>query len=177
MTAGHFREDLYHRLNVVTLLLPPLRERREDIPRLIEYFLNRHSRTAGVEKPPLAREALGRAGELRLARRCRELEHLVQRLIIFTGGYTIQAEELPALQSDPHLLLSPSGEDQWLNLIQEHLSSHQGERAGEELLEKVEKLMLGEALRRSQGNRTQAALLLGMPRPTLHARMQKYGLL
>ncbi len=178
MTAGHFREDIYHRLNVVTLLLPPLRERREDIPRLVEYFLNRHSRTAGVEKPPLAREALDVLVNYAWPGNVRELEHLVQRLIIFTGGYTIQAEDLlPALQSDPHSHVSPSGEDQWLSLIQEHLSSHQGDRAGDELLEKVEKLMIGEALRRSQGNRTQAALLLGMPRPTLHARMQKYGLL
>ena len=178
MAAGHFREDLYHRLNVVTLLLPPLRERREDIPRLVEYFLNRHARTAGVEKPPLAREALDVLVNYSWPGNVRELEHLVQRLIIFTGGYTIQAQDLlPALRSDPHLPVSPSREDQWLDLIQSHLASYQGDRAGEELLEKVEKLLIGEALQRSQGNQTQAARLLGLPRPTLHARMQKYGLL
>ena len=108
----------------------------------------------------------------------RELEHLVQRLIIFTAGYTIQAEDLlPALRSGSQSPVSPDGEDQWLKLIQAHLSSYQGERAGDDLLEKVEKLLIGEALRRSQGNQTQAARLLGLPRPTLHARMQKYGLL
>ena len=119
MAAGHFREDLYHRLNVVTLLLPPLRERREDIPRLVDYFLSRHSRTAGVEKPPLAPEALDALVNYTWPGNVRELEHLVQRLIIFTAGYTIQAEDLlPAMRSDPQLAASPTGEDQWLNLIQ-----------------------------------------------------------
>lgn len=178
MAAGHFREDLFHRLNVVTLVLPPLRERREDVPRLVDYFLNRHSRTAGVEKPPLAREALDVLVNYSWPGNVRELEHLVQRLILFTGGYTIQAEDLlPALKSDSQSPATPPADDGWLSLIQAHLSSCQGERAGEELLEKVEKLMIGEALRRSQGNQTQAARLLGLPRPTLHARMQKYGLL
>jgi len=58
MAQGAFREDLYHRLNVVTIAVPPLRERREDIPSLVEYFLNRYSGELGITKPPLADEAL-----------------------------------------------------------------------------------------------------------------------
>ncbi len=176
MAAGSFREDLYHRLNVVVLTLPPLRQRRDDIPRLVEYFLNRHSRTAGVEKPPLARDALDVLVNYSWPGNVRELEHLVQRLIIFTGGYTIQAEDLPpALHSDPRLA-AVAGDEPWLKLVRAHLAAHEGDRACEEMLEKVERLAIVEALRRTQGNQTHAARLLGLPRPTLHARMQKYGL-
>jgi nitrogen regulation protein NR(I) len=176
IAANNFREDLYHRLNVVMLQLPPLRERLEDIPRLIDYFLSRHSRMAGVEKPPLAADALQALVNYSWPGNVRELEHLAQRLIIFGGGYTIQAADLPWVSKPP--LSSPTnaaGEDQWLKLIQSHLGSYQGDRASEELLEKIEKLMIIEALRRSQGNQTHAARLLGLPRPTLHARIQKYG--
>ena len=178
IAAGHFREDLYHRLNVVTLLLPPLRERRDDIPRLVEYFLGRHARTAKVDKPPLARDALDALVRYSWPGNVRELEHLIQRLIIFTGGYTIQAQDLPAaLTEDPQAPAAASSDEQWLKLIRAHLAIHEGDRACESLLERVEKLMIVEALRRSEGNQTHAARLLGMPRPTLHARMQKYGML
>jgi DNA-binding NtrC family response regulator len=178
MAAGSFREDLYHRLNVVVVTLPPLRERMDDIPRLVEYFLNRHSRTAGVEKPPLARDALDALTTYSWPGNVRELEHLIQRLIIFTGGYTIQAEDLPpALREDPRSPTTTSSDDAWLNLVRAHLAVHEGERACEGLLEKVERLVIAEALRSTQGNQTRAARLLGLPRPTLHARMQKYGLL
>ena len=69
-----------------------------------------------------------------------------------------------------------AGEEQWLSLIRAHLTSYEGDHACEELLEKIERLLIVEALRRSQGNQTHAARLLGLPRPTLHARMQKYGM-
>jgi DNA-binding NtrC family response regulator len=110
----------------------------------------------------------------------RELEHLIQRLMIFAGGYTIQANDLPwSLRSEPQAPASeshPSSEEQWLGLIRAHLTSYAGDHACEDLLEKIERLLIVEALRRSQGNQTHAARLLGLPRPTLHARMQKYGM-
>ena len=92
---AHFREDLYHRLNVVTLQLPPLRDRREDIPLLVDYFLNRFARDVCLEKPPLSQEALDVLVNYSWPGNVRELEHVVQRLMIFTGGYTIQASDLP----------------------------------------------------------------------------------
>ena len=110
----------------------------------------------------------------------RELEHLVQRLTIFAGGYTIQPYDLPwTLRADPQAAAggsAPPGEEQWLALVRTHLSSYVGDRACEDLVEKVERLLIAEALQRSQGNQTHAARLLGLPRPTLHARMQKYGM-
>ncbi len=180
IAAGGFREDLYHRLNVVTLQLPPLRERRDDIPILIDYFSSRYARAAGIERPPLAQNALDALMNHSWPGNVRELEHLIQRLMIFAGGYTIQAHDLPwTLRVDPQApagAASPSTDEQWLNLIRAHLTSYSGDHACEELLEKIEKFLIVEALRRSQGNQTHAARLLGLPRPTLHARMQKYGM-
>ncbi len=176
-----FREDLYHRLNVVTLQIPPLRERREDIPSLVDYFLNRFARAAGAEEPPLDPSAMLALVNHPWPGNVRELEHLIQRLMIFTGGYTVRADDLPWTSAveppAPAAEADPPGEEQWLSLIRAHLASYAGEHAYEELAEKIERLLIVEALRRSEGNQTHAARLLGLPRPTLHAKMQKHGLL
>ena len=180
IAAGHFREDLYHRINVVTLQLPSLRQRPDDIPLLVDYFLGRYARAANIEKPPLAQNALDALVNYPWPGNVRELEHLLQRLMIFTGGYTIQVHDLPwTVRAEPDAPggeANPGGEEQWLSLVRAHLTTYEGNHACEELLEKVERLLIVEALRRSQGNQTHAARLLGLPRPTLHARMQKYGM-
>ncbi len=111
----------------------------------------------------------------------RELEHLIQRLMIFTGGYTIQAIDLPPTlgmegqTASAGATVAP-GDESYLHVIQAYLDSHGGDHAHEELLEKIERLLITEALRRSHGNQTHAGRLLGLPRPTLHAKMQKFGL-
>jgi DNA-binding NtrC family response regulator len=180
IAAGGFREDLYHRINVVTLQLSPLRERRDDIPLLVDYFLSRYARKAGIERPPLAQNTVDALVNYPWPGNVRELEHLIQRLMIFTGGYTIQAHDLPwTVRSDPQAPAgegNPAGDEHWLSLIRAHLTSYEGDHACDELLDRIERLLIVEALRRSQGNQTHAARLLGMPRPTLHARMQKHGM-
>jgi nitrogen regulation protein NR(I) len=181
IAEGSFREDLYHRLNVVTLQIPPLRDRREDVPLLVDYFLNRCARASRVERPPLARNALDLLVRYAWPGNVRELEHLIQRLMIFTGGYTIQAHDLPpTLQSQARAASAGAavtpGDQSYLSLIQAYLDSYGGDHAHEELMERVEELLIMEALRRSHGNQTHAGRLLGLPRPTLHAKMQKFGL-
>jgi nitrogen regulation protein NR(I) len=174
ISAGDFREDLYHRLNVVTVQLPPLRERRDDIPHLVDYFLNRCARAAGVERPPLAPEALESLVSYSWPGNVRELEHLVQRLIIFSGGYTIQRHDLPWAQGPRPQ--NASDEDTYRQLVRAYLDSYSGDRAYSELVEKIERLLIVEALRRCQGNQTHASQLLSLPRPTLHAKLQKFGI-
>jgi DNA-binding NtrC family response regulator len=175
-----FREDLYHRLNVVTIQIPPLRERREDIPSLVDYFLGRFARSLGIEKPPLAEDARAFLFDYSWPGNVRELEHLIQQLMIFTGGYTIQAADLPAaLRAGAQEVIgqsSPFTENQWLTLVREYLASYAGDRAYEALLEKIEELLIREALERCNGNQTHAAKLLGLTRPTLHAKIQRHGL-
>ncbi|MGO8712305.1 MAG: sigma-54-dependent transcriptional regulator [Rhizomicrobium sp.] len=181
IAEGNFREDLYHRLNVVTLQIPPLRDRREDIPLLVDYFLNRCARTSRVERPPLAQNTLDLLIRYAWPGNVRELEHLIQRLMIFTGGYTIQANDLPPTlrteaQTTSAGATAAPGDESYLSLIQAYLDSYAGDHAHEELLERVERLLIMEALRRSHGNQTHAGRLLGLPRPTLHAKLQKFGL-
>jgi nitrogen regulation protein NR(I) len=180
IAEGNFREDLYHRLDVVTLQVPPLRERREDVPLLIDYFLSRYCRELHIEKPPVAPDALELLRNWPWPGNVRELEHLIQRVLIFTRGYPIQAADLPGnLRNSGETLPSEfvSQDDwQWGSLIRNFLSCYRGPHAHQELLERVEKLLLAEALGRCSGNQTHAAQLLGLARPTLHAKMQKYGL-
>ncbi len=101
MAAGTFREDLYHRLNVVSIHLPPLRERREDIPALVDHFLERESHELGVPKPPIAPEAMAMLCAHPWPGNARQLEHCLERLLIFSHGYPIQAADLaPILGKD-----------------------------------------------------------------------------
>lgn len=176
IAEGKFREDLYHRLNVVTLALPPLRDRRDDIPLLVDYFLDRFSKELQIDKPPVAPDAMDLLLRHAWPGNVRELQHVLHRVLIFTRGYTIQTSDLPATLGE-----SPAGEslledEKWLELIRAHLKANAGSRAHEQLLERVERLALAEALRRSRGNQTHAARLLDLARPTLHAKLQKYGL-
>ena len=177
---GLFREDLYHRLNVVTLQIPPLRDRREDILSLIEYFLGRSARRLGVEKPPVAEDATELLVNYAWPGNVRELEHLIEQLVIFTGGYTIQAADLPAIirtgVPEAAAESGPSSDEQWLALIRGYLANYQGKAAHEELLDRVEKVLIAEALQQSGGNQTHASRLLGLARPTLHAKIAKHGL-
>ena len=137
-----------------------------------------------MEKPPLASEKrLDALVKYSWPGNVRELEHLdsathdIHRRLHRFRSRTLAVELENRIRETPARRSRTADEGQWLSLIRAHLTSYQGQRASEELLEKVERLLIVEALRRSQGNQTHAARLLGMPRPTLHARMQKYGLL
>jgi two-component system nitrogen regulation response regulator GlnG len=173
-----FRDDLYHRLNVVTIHVPPLRERREDIPRLVDYFLERYAHELKVEKPPVALEARRLLQESPWPGNVRQLAHCIQRALIFTRGYPIQAADLSlssGARADEATAIA-LGEEELASLVRRYLASYTGYRAHEKFVEQAEKLLIAEALRRAGGNQTQAARLLGLPRPTLHAKMQKYKL-
>ncbi len=174
IAEGAFREDLYHRLNVVAIQVPPLRERRDDIPALVDFFLNRFARIARVERPPLASDAVKALVDYSWPGNVRELEHLVQRLMIFSGGYTIQVKDLPWAQSSS--AAGDSQEEAFRRLVRSYLDSARSDRPHADLLERVERVLIDEALRRCEGNQTHAAQLLGLARPTLHAKLQKYGL-
>ncbi len=178
IAAGTFREDLYHRLDVVTIQVPPLRERQEDIPRLIEYFLTRYARELEIDKPPVSPDALRLLREFPWPGNVRQLEHCIHRALIFTRGHAIQAADLP-LEQDTDVLHDSSqnsGALQLADFVRRYLGTYIGDRAFEKFMEQAEQLLISEALRRAGGNQTHAARLLGLPRPTLHAKMQKHKL-
>jgi len=179
IAEGTFRDDLYHRLNVVTIRVPPLRERREDVPRLVDYFLDRYARELSVDRPPVSVDARRLLEEFPWPGNVRQLAHCIQRALIFTRGYPIQAGDLPLAGEKGSDRAAGSGvpNEELDRMVGRYLAGYGGDRAHEEFLDRVEKLLLAEALRRADGNQTHAARLLGLPRPTLHAKLQKHKLL
>lgn len=179
ISQGAFREDLYHRLNVVTIRMPPLREKREDIPLRVDYFLDRFCRELNQERPYLSHEVRGLFQTHSWPGNVRELEHCIHRLLILTGGNLLQQEDVQrALRGDAGSI-SPrfDSEEGGVNdLVRRYLDFYAGSEAHRQLLDEVERQLLIESLRRTKGNQTRAAKFLGLARPTFHARLQKHGL-
>jgi len=157
--AGEFRQDLYYRLNVFPIELPPLRQRREDIPLLVEHFLKRLAPDRRVRVTPKAFELLTR---YHWAGNVRELENVVERAVILSEGGDIYPEHLPdSLNSSTR----PSNGALDIEIPEEGIS-----------LEALEKDLIQKALRKAGGNQTRAAELLGISRHTLIYRLEKYGM-
>jgi len=157
LIEGSFREDLYYRLSVIPIHLPPLRERRNDIPLLLRYFCNKH----GCEQVVFDAPALATLTAYPWPGNVRELENMVERLLIMRNGDTITLEDLPE-KIGTHRL--PSGRSV-INLPDEGYS-----------LEQLEREVVLEALERNGWNQTAAARFLRIPRHTLIYRMEKYGI-
>ena len=179
---GEFRQDLYHRLDVVTIHIPPLRERLEDVPALADYFLSRFAAELGREVPHLVPQAVEFLQSQTWPGNVRELEHCIHRAMIFTQGMPIQVTDIQeALKAHPAALGAQGQDDSdsdelLLNVIQGYLRSHTGNSAHTEFMQKVDKLLITETLAITEGNQTQAAKLLGLTRSTLQAKMKKHGL-
>jgi two-component system response regulator AtoC len=152
--AGRFREDLYYRLSVVELEMPPLRERTEDVALLAELFARDAARRFGLEgvtlSPTLLRALEGR----HYAGNVRELENLITRIVAMSDGGTIDG----AVLRDEEIAIKPS--------------------AGtfRERVEELERAMLGDALRASGGNQSEAARRLGLSRATFLDKLKRYGI-
>ena len=156
ISKKEFREDLFYRLNVFPIHLPPLRERAGDLPLLLEYFLKMHQADISRVAPAARKRLLSYSypGNIR------ELENLVERIVITAGPDPIDEEHLPELKERTTI---KSGFD--LDLP-----------PGGIVLEELEKDLILKAIARAQGNKSQAARLLGLTRRTLYSRMERYGL-
>jgi nitrogen regulation protein NR(I) len=175
---GRFREDLYYRLKVVTLTLPPLRERASDIPLLADYFLSRYAREMKSSCPGFTERAKSEMRRHEWPGNVRELENVVQRAIIFSRGLPISDKDIAhAIQGGeavaPH---EPEGDDESLaRWVRKNLAQVKGENAFVSLMDRFGGLVIAEALNMTQGNRSQAARMLGLSRPTLLAKIEKLG--
>ncbi|MGE4291075.1 MAG: sigma-54-dependent transcriptional regulator [Desulfovibrio sp.] len=176
VAEGRFREDLYYRLKVVTIYLPPLRERDEDIALLAEYFLARFAREMGMDNPGLTRDAFNFLRSQPWHGNVRELANKLHRAVIFSRGCPVGADELALAAGERHEEESAQDEDPVRTWVRRTLTSHGGGDAFEAMINAVGKIAVSEALEMTDGNRTRAAKLLGMSRPTLIARIEKYGL-
>ncbi len=154
---GRFREDLYYRINVVTIVLPPLRERREDLPPLIEHFLRVFAGKNGKTVRGLTREAREALLRYDYPGNIRELENLMERAVVLTRDDVIGVEDLPLALEAP---APASGEDAGLIAA----------------VEGLERRMIREALAKADGTQTRAAELLGISERVLRYKLKKYGL-
>lgn len=163
---GKFREDLYHRLNVVTIKIPPLCERKDDIPRLVHYFLERFSRELKSERPPLSDGALALLCDYDWPGNVRELEHCIHRAMIFTQGYPIQRDDIE------RALERHSSDD-----AAQHKAAKKTDRPIHVgmTLDDVEREFIKMTLSATGGNKKEAAQMLGISRRALYDKLKKYG--
>ncbi len=155
--AGSFREDLYYRLSVIPIHLPPLRERTGDIPLLVDHFLRKHSQKGHREMTGISSRALKMLNDYSWPGNVRELEHTIERILILEDGDIIKPEHLPSFISQRQ------GEFQVFS--DENYS-----------LEELEKRYIQFILRRTKGRRQEAARILGINRKTLGNKIEKYNL-
>ena len=172
---GSFREDLYHRLNVITIKLPPLRERGEDIPLLARHFLHQASVELGLEEKHLLPETIRALQGKALPGNVRQLQNLCQQLCVMAPGEQILPEDLPSSLSE----ISPGSqpEDSWHDGLRRwtHNALSKGQLdVMSEARNNLEKTILDCALDYTGGKRVEAARLLGLGRNTLTRKLKEF---
>jgi transcriptional regulator with GAF, ATPase, and Fis domain len=161
VASGEFREDLYFRLRVVEITVPPLRERRADLPALCESLLPRVARRAGYAIKPIAHDALARMMAYAWPGNVRELENVLERALVLGEGKEIAAADLEL--SDRAPAIEPIADET--------------SRPHDAVMDDIERRRLSAALAAAEGNQSTAAKALGMPRTTFINKLRRHGLL
>jgi two-component system nitrogen regulation response regulator GlnG len=176
---GTFREDLYHRLNVIRLQLPPLRERTEDIPALAEHFLKVTARELDIEAKRLRPQALALFAKYHWPGNVRQLENVCRRATIMAPAQEIDVEDLPdELRTDGDVEVRNRGED-WETTLKEWAERHVISATTpilDEAVPRFERIMIRVALAQTRGRRQDAARLLGWGRNTLTRKIKELEL-
>jgi two-component system NtrC family response regulator len=158
---GSFREDLYYRLNIVSLHIPPLRERKEDILPLIEYFAEKYSKENNRDKLALSKEAVDSLIKYNFPGNVRELENIIERAVVLCRSEAITLNDLPnvvkGFKAEKEIPQIEAG-----SLIEQ--------------VEELEKKLIFDALSSANGNQSQAGRMLGLTERNLRYKMQKYGI-
>ncbi|ACZ38551.1 sigma-54-dependent transcriptional regulator [Sphaerobacter thermophilus] len=160
---NRFREDLYYRLNVITIYLPPLRERLDDIPMLVEHFLHKHRYTAGSGPAKITPGAMRMLQEYDWPGNVRELENLIERAVVLAQGTVI---------TEDHITFSSADQRNFVDIA---ARVRRGATITE-VQQEVEKLMLIEALKQVEGDRVAAASLLGLDIGEFQQKLIDYGI-
>ncbi len=154
MEAGEFREDLYYRLNVFPIQLPPLRDRREDIPLLVNHFVERHAKELGWPQPQVSADAMARLCAYRWPGNIREMRNVIERSVLLCDSAEVSADQLP-------------------REIAGDLPEQIGDSVSSQL-EGYERAMIVKALEENEWNQVRAAKTLGISRDNLRYRLRKY---
>jgi two-component system response regulator PilR (NtrC family) len=163
--AGSFREDLFYRINVIPITLPPLRQRREDIALLVEHFITKYSKTLGVPQKRISADAMRLIEKYNWPGNVRELENVIERMIALEASDVLTTKSLPE-----HVLLGGAIPDMTFELPPDGISL-------ENHLEGIGKFFMLKALERSGGVQTQAAELLRMSFRSFRYYAKKYDLI
>ena len=184
VAGGKFREDLFYRLNVVRIQMPPLRERRDDISLLVNYFLKKFAQLYKQGPKSISRDAQAAIEAYEWPGNVRELENVIQRALVMAKGPAISTLHLPpevigrqALSSragSPSTATSATSDD--LPTLVHALFQWARNDPKRKLIPAVERELVVEALKETKGNQVQAAKLLGITRATLRKRIEKFGI-
>ena len=164
VAEGSFREDLYYRLEVIPLRLPPLRERAEDIPLLVEHFLLKKCREMNLPLRRLADDALEQLSRYPWPGNVRELENVIERTVVLADGVSVGVADLPLIAAEGEV---GDGDGQ---SVEFDSAAPLNER-----LEKLEKRLITEAMDKANGVKTKAAEFLGIKTSALYYKLDKYG--
>lgn len=164
--SGHFREDLFYRLNVIELYIPPLRKRREDIPLLISYFTNHFADIYNMDSIEFSEECMGILKAYDWPGNVRELKNIVERCVVLCEGKEVQADAIPSHihAQDNNYPVYPENEFDKYIQIPVGIS-----------LEEVEQKVINHTLSSVDNNKTEASKILGFSRKTLHNKLEKYS--
>jgi len=180
---GNFREDLYYRLNVVTLTLPPLRNRREDIPRLIDYFLDKYNQENNRNLHKLSRGVLNTLLRYPWPGNVRELENAVERAVVMSSGEQFTEDLLPLQIRMFGQQLRSQGDEESVEELAGRLAQQAIEQYGDEeghiydrVIGEVERHLIGEALGRNGGVKLRTADYLGINRNTLNKKVKELAI-
>jgi transcriptional regulator with GAF, ATPase, and Fis domain len=166
VTKGRFRQDLFYRLQVIPIVVPPLRERRSDIPLLVEHFLDKAREHAGRELK-ISRDAMVHMWSYDWPGNVRELEHMIERLVILCDADEIETSILP-----PNLALAGRAPEAQIpdNISPEGINLN-------EIVRELEGRLINQALKQTGGNKQAAAKLLGLKRTTFAAKLRRCGVI
>lgn len=180
VNEGRFREDLFHRLNVIRVHIPSLRERREDIPLLLAHFLKSAARELEVDSKVLEKDALNLLSRLDWRGNVRQLENTCRWLTVMTPGQSVRIEDLPPeLKKETELDSASESQQDWQQILRrwaEIKLSQGNEQILEEAIPEFERIMIETALQHSGGKRQVASHLLGWGRNTLTRKIKELNL-
>ena len=185
MEKGTFRSDLYYRLNVYTIQLPPLRERNGDLPLLIDYFLRRFNRELNKQVTHISPEAMDSLTSYKWPGNLRELQSVLKRAVLEATGPAILDEYLPetvrgttsmkAVKTEANGSSVTDDEDELLKFIHQRVDEGT-ENLYEEVIQRIERTLLTELLTTFEGNISRASTVLGISRSTLRAKLATLGI-
>ena len=179
-----FREDLYYRLNVIPIYIPPLRDRKEDIPDLVDLFTTQFANEYKQLKVAISDQTCELLMNHSWPGNVRELENIIKQGLVMCSGTVLLPEHCPQLLGEQFKFTTPAESDQEIRVrriikskVESYLDSGVDDRSlYQHIRETMEKPLFEIVLRRAEGNRSKAAEILGINRNTLHVKIEEYGI-